>query len=201
MLIDINNMKIKGILHIGGHYGQEYLLYKSKNIQNIMFFEPVPSNFAILKERLEGKAILVNKAVGAESRKIEMFIETANRSMSCSILQPKLHLEEYPKIIFTSKIEVDMIKLDEIYIDKKKYNMLVVDVQGYELEVFKGAKILLKNIDYIVTEVNRKELYTNNPLIEDIDIFLGQHKFLRTDTKWMSKGWGDALYVKQIKLA
>lgn len=193
-------MKIKGIIHIGGHYGQEYLLYKNKKIQNIMFFEPVPSNFAILKEKLEGKAILINKAVGAESKKIEMFIETANQGMSCSILQPKLHLEKHPKIQFTLKIEVDMIKLDEINIDKKNYNMLVVNVQGYELEVFKGAIILLENIDYIITEVNREELYINNPLIEDIDAFLGQHNFLRTDTKWMPSGWGDALYVKQIKL-
>lgn len=192
-------MNIRGIIHIGGHYGQEYLKYKNKNVQNIMFFEPVPSSFAVLKAKLEGKAILVNKAVGAESKRIEMFIAT-NQSMSSSILQPKLHLKKHPEITFDSKIQVDMVKLDDMNIDKNCYNMLVVDVQGYELEVFKGAKTLLKNIDCIVTEVNTEELYTNNPLVEDIDVFLGQYGFLRIETKWMPTGWGDALYVKQIKL-
>lgn len=44
MILDFNtiiskyDLKIKGVLHIGAHYGQEYKLYKSHNINNLMFF-------------------------------------------------------------------------------------------------------------------------------------------------------------------
>ena len=33
----------------------------------------------------------------------EMFVETKNRSMSSSILEPSLHLQQYPEIVFNKK--------------------------------------------------------------------------------------------------
>ena len=72
MLLDFDflykkyNMDIKGILHIGAHYGQEYSIYKKHNIREVIFFEPLEKNFKILQENLrqEEHIILVNKALG-----------------------------------------------------------------------------------------------------------------------------------------
>jgi len=70
MLLDFNflknkyNFKISGVIHIGAHFGEEYDIYISNNIENLIFFEPVPNTFEVLKQRLEGKALLVNKALG-----------------------------------------------------------------------------------------------------------------------------------------
>jgi hypothetical protein len=72
------------------------------------------------------------------------------------------------------------------------------DVQGYELEVFKGGKETLSTIDYIYCEINRAELYEHCPMVSDIDNFLSEFGFERVETLWACSTWGDALYIKKI---
>ena len=69
--------------------------------------------------------------------------------------------------------------------------------QGAELKALKGAKNLLKNVRAVYSEVNREELYAGCALIEEVDEFLKEFGFIRTDTKFTEFGWGDALYLKQ----
>ncbi len=66
-----------------------------------------------------------------------------------------------------------MVRLDDFLEARENYNFLTIDVQGYELEVFKGSRETMKNIDYIITEVNRDELYKNCARVEQLDKFLG----------------------------
>jgi hypothetical protein len=77
-----------------------------------------------------------------------------------------------------------------------EYNFINMDVQGYELEVLKGAENTLKYIDYVYCEVNRDEVYENNAYIEQIDDFLGKYNMKRVETDWSGNIWGDAFYVK-----
>jgi FkbM family methyltransferase len=161
--------------------------------------------FQQLKDKLQGKAILVNTALGNTTGKITMNIETANQGQSSSILKPALHLTQYPNIKFEDKIEVDITTLDEYMTslhsngfmgEAPKYNMINIDVQGYELEVFKGGERTLKNIDYIITEVNRDVVYYQCAFVDDLDKYLGSFNFKRIETTWDGGTWGDALYVK-----
>lgn len=99
-----------------------------------------------------------NVALGDMTGEAEMFVETENNGVSCSLLEPKLHLIQYPKIKFHSIEIVKVDKLDNIEFDRNNFNMINIDVQGYELEVFKGGKDTLNNIDIIYTEVNRDEV-------------------------------------------
>lgn len=195
-----HNMTIKGVIHIGAHIGQEYKTYEKHNIKNLMFFEPVPVTFKKLNENLSGKAILVNKALGNNNSKIKMNIETANEGQSSSILKPNLHLKQYPHIQFNETVEVDMVRLDDYFmnenINPEDYNMINIDVQGYELEVFKGSQNILNNISYIISEVNRDEVYENCAKVQDLDVFLKKYGFDRVETTWDGLTWGDALYVK-----
>jgi hypothetical protein len=127
-----------------------------------------------------------------------MFVEHANGGQSSSILEPKTHLDRYPHIHFTDKETVQMIKLDDFDYDVKKYNFINIDVQGYELEVFKGAINKLNNIQYIMTEINQDELYVKCTQIQELDEFLSKYGFERVDTHWWyGDGWGDAFYIKK----
>ena len=65
-----------------------------------------------------------------------------------------------------------------------------MDVQGYELEVLKGGEHYLNNIDYIITEVNRDEVYDGCAKIEELDAFLQKYTFIRVETTWDGKTWG-----------
>jgi FkbM family methyltransferase len=191
-------MNIKGIIHIGGHYGQEYDLYRVLNVP-VIFFEPLSNNYRILKDKVKNNDNVqtFQCALGNENKKILMNVETANNSQSSSILKPKKHLEQYPHITFDHTEEVYMFRLDDIEIEKENYNFLNIDVQGYELEVLKGSVDILKNIDYIISEVNRDEVYENCAKVEELDQFLNQFNFERNETNWMGGIWGDAFYIKK----
>ena len=79
------------------------------------------------------------------------------------------------------------------------YNYWHLDIQGAELLALKGAGDLLNAVDVIVTEVNTVEMYKGNPLIGDIDKYLGDRGFERALTDMTDHGWGDALYVKTVR--
>lgn len=197
-LIKKYNLNVKGIIHIGGHYGQEYDVYKALNIP-IIFFEPLSNNYHVLRDRVKNddNVQTFQCALGNENKKVIMNVETANNSQSSSILKPKKHLEQYPHITFDYTEEVHMFRLDDIDIGEKKYNFMNIDVQGYELEVLKGSIELLKTVDYIMSEVNNDEVYENCAKVEELDQFLNQFGFERVETSWVGEIWGDAFYIKK----
>jgi len=191
-------MNIRGVLHVGAHYGQEYQDYVRQGIKNLVFFEPsVPSYKALLKTLPVKKGIKTfNIALGNEVGEKEMYVETANRGMSNSLLKPGTHLTLYPGIKFDTRETVKIDKLDNIEFDRSLYNMINIDVQGYELEVFRGAQKTLQHIDIIYTEINLEQVYEGCCQVEDLDKFLRRFGFVRILTKAPNKTWGDALYLK-----
>jgi len=182
------DLKITGILHIGANVGQEHTMYEEMGIK-AMYFEPVPECFRVLKSRVGDKAI--NCALGNFTGNALMY-ESSNGASSSSLLKPLLHRKQYPQVEFERTIIVDVKKLDNI--KTEGYNTIVIDVQGYELEVFKGGASTLSNIEYIYTEVNRAMLYEGCAQVSELDKYLCE--FLRVDTEWIGCTWGDALYIR-----
>ena len=198
-LIKEYSLDIRGVIHVGAHFGEEYQAYADSGIREMVFFEPVRASFEELQKRLNGKEVqLVNKAVGNQNTSIEMYTETKNKSQSSSVLVPSRHLIDYPNIVFDGKETVEMVRLDDFVDSPMRYNFLNLVVQGYELEVLKGAAELLSSVDAILSEVNSDQLYEGGVLIEELDQFLEDFSFERVATKWWKKScWGDALYVKR----
>jgi len=204
MLINLSNiyskynMKNKGVVHIGAHYGEEVFDYLNKGIQEIILFEPLSENFNILSQNMKDVNANIQGyqvALGNDEKMVTMNI-SSNHALSSSILKPKDHLEHHPDVFFNGTEEVEMKKLDSFNIGDA--NFINMDVQGYELEVLKGGSKTLKQIDYVYCEVNRGEMYENNAMIEDIDEFLAPYAFERVETYWPETWykWGDALYIK-----
>lgn len=208
-LVEKHNMNICGVIHIGAHYGDEYDKFKNVGAKNFLFFEPNPDSFDKLKNHIEGcdtdgiSVIMENVALGHRDEENKtMYVETVNKGMSCSLLKPKKHVELYPNITFDSTIKVKQTFLDKYFdesdLDILNYNMINIDVQGYELEVFKGAMGSLTNIDYVMTEVNLDELYEGCPMLDELDEFLGNiYGFERVEQRIVHDSWGDALYIRK----
>jgi len=202
MLLDIKKIcqeykiEINGLIHIGAHVGQEFNLYNQLNIEYLIFVEPQKILFDKLYSNIprSPKIKLYNLALGNIVGKKTMYIDSNNQASS-SLLKPKMHLKQYPNIRFNEEIEVKVEKLDNI-IDNNYYNCINIDVQGYELEVFKGAKKVLNNIDYIFSEVNRDEVYEGCAKVKELDKYLLTYNFKRVETNWKGKTWGDAFYIK-----
>jgi FkbM family methyltransferase len=198
-LIKQYNINVKGVIHVGGHIGQEMETYKKNNVENLIVFEPQKIPFQKLSQVANSLNFnnlkLVNKALGSTCKSVEM---TCNDDGLCSsILNPKHVLQQYPDILFNRKEVVDMVTMDSVIDNDHNYNFLNMDTQGYELEVLKGSKKTLENVDCVYTEVNNTEVYENNALIEEIDEFLEDYTMVRVETDWMGGTWGDAFYIRQ----
>jgi len=75
--------------------------------------------------------------------------------------------------------------------------LLNADLQGSELQAFKGRGELLHDFDYVYSEINFKECYLGGALVEEIDAYLLQFGFQRVETgKVVGETWTDALYCK-----
>ena len=191
------NMNITGIIHIGAHYGEELEEYQMNSISDVVLFEPLSSNFRILEQRaaqFNMNIIGHQVALGNCNGEVEMFL-SSNQQESSSILKPKKHLEQYPHITFNDVESVLLCKLDDY--GYQNYNFINMDVQGYELEVFKGSSETLKYVDYVYCEVNSDEVYEGNAFVEQLDEFLKPYNLNRVETEWLGDTWGDALYIKE----
>jgi FkbM family methyltransferase len=203
MLISLNdlilkyNMDIKGVIHVGAHYGEEISTYLDNNIKEIALFEPLEDNYNILIKNIPDFVDAFNVGLGSVPGEYDMFV-SSNDKQSSSILKPKLHLTHHPDVSFPYSTKIQVNTLDS-YIFDEYYNFINMDVQGYELEVLKGATDTLKHVDYVYCEVNRAEVYENNALVEEIDEFLLGYNMTRVETSWLGQIWGDALYIRGQK--
>jgi len=189
-------MNIKGVVHVGAHYGEENEAYDKLNIQNRIFFEPASRNYSKLQQVLNGSYLAYNAALGNSNTEIEMYIETVNNGASNSILKPVGHLQQYPWITFPEKETVKMYRLDDIEFQEDNYNFINMDVQGYELEVLKGSAKFLHKVDYVMTEINRAEVYENCAKIDELVDFLSPYGFKLVEQDWGGDTWGDGFFIK-----
>lgn len=195
-IVNKYNMNITGIIHIGAHYGEEICDYIANGVSDIILFEPLSDNFNILEKNVKNlNANIVGHqvALGSTPGNATMYV-SSNEKQSSSILKPKVHLTHHPNVSFPSTEIVEVKTLDQF--ETSNFNLINMDVQGYELEVLKGASKTLMHIDYVYCEVNRDEVYENNAFIGQIDEYLSQYNLVRVETDWGGKIWGDALYVK-----
>ena len=201
-LITKYDMNVTGVIHVGAHYGEEVSDYISNQIFNMVLFEPLKENYKILADNIEKltnnisdvNISMFNYALGSTESNNVMYV-SSNEKQSSSILKPKQHLIQHPNVFFLETEDVFTRRLDTF--DTYNYNFLNMDVQGYELEVLKGAEKTLEKIDYVYCEVNRAEVYENNAFIEDIDDYLSSYGMIRVETDWAGGTWGDAFYTKK----
>jgi len=196
-LVKKYDMRIRGIIHVGAHHGEELQDYIDEGIQDIILFEPLVENFEIVANKamnmnanIEGHCY----ALGTQREgKATMYVSD-NEKQSSSILKPKVHLTHHPHVKFPTTEEVELATLDQF--NSYDYNFINMDVQGYELEVLKGGTRTLEHVHYVYCEVNRDEVYENNAYVEEIDEFLSDYGMERVETDWAGDIWGDALYIK-----
>jgi len=197
-------LKIKGVIHVGAHIGQEYNDYIDCGARDIVFVEPCSWQMQKLFNRFRNDPAvkLYQYAAGATLANGVMKTASFNKGESNSLLQPLLHLQQHPEVVFDGTEEVKIVPLDaRSYFDfnPSLYNFLAMDVQGYEGEVLKGATETLKHIDYVYTEVNKGQTYEGNALVEEIDALLSE--FTRVETKWAGNTtWGDAFFLRTSKM-
>jgi FkbM family methyltransferase len=172
-----------GIIHIGANIGQERNHYKKYKIKKIVWVEPDPNTFRQLKKNI--KPYKNQKELNyllSDKKKITKFNISNFGGNASSIFDFSTHKEMHPqvkfinKILLTSSTFIDMIEKEKIKL--KDYNTLVLDTQGSELLILKGAAKVLNEFKYIKLETSDFEIYKNAPTLKVISRFLNIYNFV-----------------------
>ena len=187
---------MRGIIKVGACRGEGLEEWIARGVKRIILFEPLKDNVSKICERIKStdNISVYNMALGNETGTKLMYTES--RGLSCSLLEPKVHLIDFPDIKFDGIETVQIDKLDNIEYDRRLYDYMRLQAQGYELEVLKGAEKSLKYLEVINCEVYKKELYKGCPLIHEITEYLFERGFELTQVRWRGENWGDANYER-----
>lgn len=191
----------RGVIHIGAHEAEELDGYLNLGIDSIIWVEANPKLFDKLKKitkKHAGSTVHCFAAHSSDDGVLELNI--ANNGQSSSILELGTHKHEHPHVHYIEKIKVPTKKVDslieELKVDKAKFDFINIDIQGAELLALKGMQKQLECARFLYLEVNEKPLYEGCALIEELDSFLADFSFTKKVVKMTPHGWGDALYVK-----
>jgi FkbM family methyltransferase len=163
----LSNKDITLCFDIGANKGDYTKLLCEKTSANVISFEPLPFVFDKLKENLSSfsdRCEFVNKGVASRSEQLKInFNKDASSHASFS--------KEVDKIDYlnnANSLEIEVISLDEFCHSNNinKVDFIKIDTEGYEKEVFEGAKNVFGIIrpKFIQIEFNWHQLFRNTSL-------------------------------------
>lgn len=145
-------------------------------------FEPLPQPFTILSERFREYTDIHCRNLAMGSRREQKSINVNRFAEASSFL-------ENGRLLNNSVYGIDFAVESSLPVSIEtladyagahavsRIKLLKLDVQGYELEVLKGAEPVLEAIEFIYTEAQFQELYKHGPLFTDIFDFLSRRRF------------------------
>jgi FkbM family methyltransferase len=190
-----NQVKPRGVIHVGANTCQELPLYLAHGIENRLWIEPNDS-----LEFPEGETI-IHTAISNRVSSHDFMYSASNNGESSSLLEPWHHLEKYKDIDFGGKVLHTQVTTLENIIDMSvmhppKFNYLVLDIQGNELRALKGLGFHQSHFEVIITEAYTEELYRGCGKLHEIEAFLSNYQLVEFAEE-VGKGWGDAAFIRK----
>jgi FkbM family methyltransferase len=167
------------VIDVGANKGQFAVYARVRWPQaRLICFEPLPEAQAKLRRVTRGHVEIHNCAAGAAPGEGRMHLATRSDSSSLLALgarQKAIYGMEESGALLAVAIE----RLDTcLTLPLPPPTLLKIDVQGFELEVLKGATALLPHIDAIYVEASYVELYEGQALHEEIERYLTEAEFI-----------------------
>lgn len=144
-------------------------------------FEPLAAPRDLMERLAPGGRRLVVHPFALGAAAATCTIHQAARDDSSSLLPPgPLQEMIFPGTATASRHDVEVRRLDAVLRpdDILRPSMLKIDVQGYELEVLRGAAGVLPAIDWVYVECSFLELYVGQPLFAQIAKAMAEYGFV-----------------------
>jgi FkbM family methyltransferase len=210
----INTLELLELLHhappaviydVGANIGTWTCLAKSVfPAARVEAFEPLTQHFAKFQEWTApwpGEVRLHACALGPTKRTAIM--QVMDYSDASSLLALSHEGAREFQIQAKAETAVPVVPLDLLVAREKLPvpDLLKLDVQGYELEVLRGADTTLRSARAVLCEVSFREFYTGQPLFTEVVEYLGARGFtlhaLAEDTALGAPlAQADALFLK-----
>ena len=182
--------RVPGVVHVGANSGQERDFYRDLGLR-VLWIEAINEVFDELVRNIAGHpkqkslCALLTDRDGAEYQ----FHIASNSGASSSIYQFGECLDIWPELSYLSSRTLRSSRLDSLFrregIQPSDYPALVMDVQGAELLVLKGAGQMLGEFRFVKAEAADFESYIDCAKLEDLRQYLepwgfkeiGRHPF------------------------
>ena len=181
MYWSINNMKRNGfrprtILDIGAYHG-EWTLAVRKIFPD--------SHFLMIEANPEKHEILdsVCKTVKNVDSEIALLSSESNVQKELTLCETASSILEEFNAPGTRKVSLATSSLDDLLRKRSiaHVDFMKLDVQGYELEVLKGASKCMESCEVILTEVSLIALHKDCPIMADVVRFMDDAGFCAYD--------------------
>ena len=200
----LNEKNTENILDVGGHHAEFYKAFIKNNINfsSYMIFEPFPESFEIINKIKDSRLKKFNLGVGEKKSSMTFNVSEWETSNTFSEVDVNTFKNKLKKVIYRTdpyitKLEVQVDSLDNICLKlEKTFDVLKIDVEGFELNVLKGANLLLSSnlIRYIVIEIQKEGSYLDYSPLE-IEKYLDNKGFkLEKTFKILGLGIEDRIY-------
>lgn len=209
-----------GALPIGGQQEPFHLLLDLFPESRIIAFEVDKDLCDQLNQKAKQGIRYFPVALGLTEEQRPFYV--TNHPMCCSLYKPNEEL-----ISLYNNMDVAMLKsvetIETVSLDYFTRNnnidsvdFIKIDIQGAELDVFRGGPETLDDVVAIVSEVEFIHHYIDQPLFGDVCAFLAEkklmfHKFLRTGGRALKPIvlgndpnlpvqyiWSDAVFIKDL---
>lgn len=148
--------------------------------------EPDPDNFKLLQ---------VNSVLNDVDERIVCIQAAAAKSLGSLYLRKspinhgdhRVADEDFPSLEVGNVIAVDAFPMDELYSEGSGQDLLWIDVQGFEVDVLRGASGLLKTGIPIVLEFCPSDLLQNAGITDLVEVLMDYTHFAdlgREDVLW-----------------
>jgi FkbM family methyltransferase len=202
----------RGVVQVGAHKGEEVHLFREYGFGALTLIEPNPPRVEELRRNFgsDPGVSIVEVAVGEANGEARFFVHTSRSGSTeaASLLQMKAIKEIVQTMHTAEEITVPVVTLDSLVeqgkVSPERCNLLVVDIQGGEGALFRGAQASVRRFDAIITEVNVIPLY-EDALLEDelIGMLMGfgfepvmgvYHELYQGDNRFVA--WGECLLLR-----
>jgi FkbM family methyltransferase len=173
---------IPGLIHVGANTGQERGVYAAHDL-HVLWIEALPNVHAVLAANLARfpRQRAVQALVTDRPGQNYTFHVSSNGGESSSIYDLALHRDIWPQVSFSHDVELVSSTLDQVVMDTNTnlslVGALVMDTQGSELLVLKGAGKVVRTVRYIKTEAADFESYVGCTTVAELTAYLSGQGF------------------------
>jgi FkbM family methyltransferase len=177
----LRTLQVDGVIDVGANRGQFSLACRfALPGVPVVAFEPIPKEAETFRKvhGARGEVTLIESALGETKGAATLHL---SKSADSSSLLPigKKQTELFENTVEIGTITVPVHRLDdfaECWVGRSR-QLLKLDVQGYELNVLRGAAETLRSCAYVYAECSEVALYDGQALRVEVEAFLGKHGF------------------------
>lgn len=171
----------RGVLHVGAHHGEEVPDYLAAGFTDITLVEPDPDNCAVMAgQEWGGHVRIFGVACGEEALAAAPFYRATDTVFSS--LTPNLRVGPI------ETLEVPVVRTADL---QGNANVLVVDTQGTEMAVLRGAD--LSTLDLVIVETQNRSPTAYGAYVPELLAWSNAHNWVPRISWQRQKFWADVL--------